>query len=38
VRVNGQPVRDGDGVAIENERAVRVEGVDGGEVLVFDLA
>lgn len=38
VRVNGQLVRGGDGVAIEDERAVRIEGVDGGEVLVFDLA
>ena len=37
VKVNDQLLRDGDGLAIENERTVRVEGVDGGEVLVFDL-
>jgi redox-sensitive bicupin YhaK (pirin superfamily) len=38
VKVNGQLVGDGDGVAIEREQTIRVEGVDGGEVLVFDLA
>jgi redox-sensitive bicupin YhaK (pirin superfamily) len=37
VRVNGQELREGDGVAIENERVVRIEGVDEGEVLAFDL-
>ena len=37
-KVNDQLVREGDGVAIESERTVRVEGTDGGEVLVFDLA
>ncbi len=37
VRVGGQELRDGDGIAIENERAVRVEGIESGEVLVFDL-
>jgi redox-sensitive bicupin YhaK (pirin superfamily) len=38
VRVNGQELGEGDGVAIENERAIRIEGVDEGEVLAFDLA
>jgi redox-sensitive bicupin YhaK (pirin superfamily) len=38
VRVNDQLVSEGDGVAIERESTLRVEGVDGGEVLVFDLA
>lgn len=38
VKVNGELVGDGDGVAIEREQTIRVEGVDGGEVLVFDLA
>jgi redox-sensitive bicupin YhaK (pirin superfamily) len=37
-KVNDQLLREGDGLAIESERAVRVEGTDGGEVLVFDLA
>lgn len=38
VKVNDQLVADGDGIALEDERAVRVEGIDGGgEVLVFDL-
>ena len=38
VKVNDQLLGEGDGVAIENERTIRVEGVDGAEVLVFDLA
>ena len=37
VRVNGQDVGEGDGVQIEREREIRVDGVDSGEVLVFDL-
>lgn len=38
VRVNGQQLGEGDGVSLENEPAVKLEGVDRGEVLVFDLA
>jgi redox-sensitive bicupin YhaK (pirin superfamily) len=38
VRVNGEELGEGDGVALENERAIRIEGVDEGEVLAFDLA
>jgi redox-sensitive bicupin YhaK (pirin superfamily) len=38
VRVNGQELAAGDGAALSEEAAVRVEGVEGGEVLVFDLA
>lgn len=38
VRVNGQELRAGDGAALSDEAAVEVEGVDSGEVLVFDLA
>jgi redox-sensitive bicupin YhaK (pirin superfamily) len=38
VRVNGRDLAAGDGAALEAEKQVRVEGVDGGEVLVFDLA
>jgi hypothetical protein len=38
VRVNGQELGEGDGIAIEDERTIRVEGVDDGEVLAFDLA
>jgi redox-sensitive bicupin YhaK (pirin superfamily) len=37
VRVNGRNLGVGDGAAISDEPAVRVEGVDDGEVLVFDL-
>lgn len=37
VRVNGHAVAAGDGVALTDEPAVRLEGVAGGEVLVFDL-
>jgi hypothetical protein len=38
VRVNGKDLEEGDGVAIENEKSVQIEGVDEGEVLAFDLA
>ena len=38
VRVNGRDLAAGDGAAISDEKAVRVEGIDSGEVLVFDLA
>ncbi len=37
VRVNGRELKAGDGAALSQEDIVRVEGVDGGEVLVFDL-
>jgi quercetin 2,3-dioxygenase len=37
VRVNGQELGEGDGAAISEEPLVRVEGVENGEVLVFDL-
>jgi hypothetical protein len=38
IRINDQELSDGDGIAIEGETTVRVEGIDGGEVLAFDLA
>ena len=38
VRVNGQELATGDGVAISDERHLSIEGTDTGEVLVFDLA
>jgi len=38
IRVNGSDLKAGDGAAISDEAAVRVEGVNQGEVLVFDLA
>ena len=38
VKVNGQLVKDGDGVALTDESKLIVEGTTGGEVLVFDLA
>ena len=38
VRVNGQELAAGDGVAISDERHLNIEGTDTGEVLVFDLA
>jgi len=37
-KVNGREVSAGDGVALEDEAAVKVEGVKGAELLVFDLA
>jgi len=38
VTVSGQQLAQGDGAAISDERSLRVEGVDGSEILVFDLA
>jgi len=38
VRVNGQELAPGDGVAISDERHIPIEGIDKGEILVFDLA
>jgi len=38
VRVNGQELGTGDGVAISDERHLNIEGIERGEVLVFDLA
>jgi hypothetical protein len=38
VRVNGQLLSTGDGLAISDETTVVVDGVDDGELLVFDLA
>ena len=38
VRVNGTEIGEGDGAALSDERTVSIEGVAGGEVLVFDLA
>ena len=38
VRVNGQELAPGDGVAMSDERHLKIEGVDRAEVLVFDLA
>jgi redox-sensitive bicupin YhaK (pirin superfamily) len=37
LRVNGQELGEGDGAALSEEAVVRVEGVEDGEVLVFDL-
>jgi quercetin 2,3-dioxygenase len=37
-RVNGKELAAGDGAAISGEKAVRIEGIDGAEVLLFDLA
>ena len=38
VRVNGQELDTGDGVAISDERHLNIEGINKGEILVFDLA
>ncbi len=38
VRVNGQALGAGDGAALSDEAVLRVEGVEAGEVLLFDLA
>jgi redox-sensitive bicupin YhaK (pirin superfamily) len=38
VRLGAHDLSEGDGAAISGEQRVAVEGVDGGEILVFDLA
>jgi quercetin 2,3-dioxygenase len=38
VRVDGRELSAGDGLAVENESAIEVEGEQAGEVLLFDLA
>ena len=38
VRVNGRDLAAGDGVALSDEPHVQLEGGEGGEVIVFDLA
>jgi redox-sensitive bicupin YhaK (pirin superfamily) len=38
IRLNGRGLVAGDGASLSDERVVRIEGVDAGEVLVFDLA
>jgi quercetin 2,3-dioxygenase len=37
VKVNGQELSDGDGVAVSDERTISIEGVADGEVVAFDL-
>ncbi len=37
VRVNGNDLQAGDAVGLSAESAVKIEGIDAGEVLVFDL-
>jgi redox-sensitive bicupin YhaK (pirin superfamily) len=37
-RVNGTDLSAGDAIALSAERHVRIEGIDGSELLVFDLA
>jgi quercetin 2,3-dioxygenase len=37
VKVNGQELSDGDGVAVSDERTISIEGVSDGEVVAFDL-
>ena len=38
LRVNGQELGAGDGLAVSDESLLRIEGLDRGELLVFDLA
>jgi redox-sensitive bicupin YhaK (pirin superfamily) len=37
VRVNGRELSAGDGASLSDEKLVQLEGIDAGEVLVFDL-
>lgn len=36
-RINQQPLSDGDGIAIDGVRDVRLEGIDEAEIMLFDL-
>jgi quercetin 2,3-dioxygenase len=38
VRVNGNDLQAGDAIGLSAESAVKIEGIDAGEVLAFDLA
>ncbi len=38
IHVNGHTLTAGDGLAIEDESTIRIEGIEAGEVLLFDLA
>jgi redox-sensitive bicupin YhaK (pirin superfamily) len=38
LRVQGQELRAGDGAALSEETELQIEGTEGGELLVFDLA
>jgi redox-sensitive bicupin YhaK (pirin superfamily) len=38
IRVDGQELKAGDGVAVSDQPSLRLQGVDSSEVLVFDLA
>ena len=38
VAVNGTPLGTSDGAAISNETSITIEGIDEGEILLFDLA
>jgi hypothetical protein len=38
VRLGADPLRAGDGAAVSGEGAVHLEGLEGSEVLIFDLA
>jgi redox-sensitive bicupin YhaK (pirin superfamily) len=37
VTVNGQDLKEGDGLAIEGEKTIEVRGVETGQVILFDL-
>ena len=38
LRINDVELSEGDGVALDKERELRIEGIDDAEILVFDLA
>lgn len=38
VRIEGRELSAGDGAGLSDQKSLKIEGVDGGEVLVFDLA
>ena len=38
VKLNGKPLKAGDGAAISNEAEIHVEALEPSEILLFDLA
>jgi redox-sensitive bicupin YhaK (pirin superfamily) len=38
IEINGQPLKQGDGAAISEERELKIVGKEPSEILLFDLA
>jgi redox-sensitive bicupin YhaK (pirin superfamily) len=38
VEINGQPLKQGDGAAVSEEKTLTITGTEPSEILLFDLA